>query len=141
MQESQGVGWMRPPHGAFCSHDSLLSEKQWKGKTEPMGSAILPSHNPTSHHCFRFAWAHHPISTPRHPPSSFRLLSPPLFRSPKSPSLSKQLLSVTVPLGRSRARRCLNVWELEPQPATDGTSAPPARAECRGRNSVLELPG
>lgn len=68
--------------------------KNWgeKGKTEPMGLAILPPHNTTPHHCFRFAWLHHPISTPRlHPSGSFHLH---FSAAQSSFSCQKQLLSV-----------------------------------------------
>lgn len=108
------------------------------GKTEPMGSAILPPHSTTSHHCFRFAWLHHPISTPGHLPSSSRLLSPPLFCSPKFPFLSKAAAFCD---RRGQARRCLNVWELQAPPATDGASDPLLGPKCYNLSSVLELPG
>lgn len=104
MQESWGAGRERPPHGAFCFHASILSGKQQEGKAAcPMGSAILPPHSAASNHRFGVAWAHHPISTTRHPPT-FILWAPSTSAGccPKVHSPAKQLLSVTAPLGRSR---------------------------------------
>lgn len=99
VQESQGMGWDRSPHGAFHSHSSILSGKQ----REERAPWAQPSSHPTTPHptiALTLLW----FITHQHSGAPAFILQAPstsVSCSPNVPSPEKQLLSVTALSGRS----------------------------------------